>query len=109
MISLSMISADTNGFLVFDEDKADIYDLDTRVSRQATLDGGCVIVNSGLWDSDRTLDITANFSEVQRETIEYIQRNAVYVHFSCVEGFFLGAISKSTRTKLTVLIKSKEV
>ena len=46
-----------------------------RVSRVATLDGGSVVTDSGYSDTDRTLTIEADVTEVQKALLEYMIKN----------------------------------
>lgn len=114
MISISMTTINTNGNVLFEENsKTNLGLVEARVSRTATLDGGCVITNSGVFDSDRTFNIRASFTKNNLELLEYIHENSILVLVSCLKGLFLGAISKidSSNTndvKIIILIKDKE-
>ena len=113
MIAISMITADVQGHVELDDGDSRLGSLEARVSRSATLDGGCVITHSGVSQGDRTFTIKTTISERQKTRIEHIHENSTLVNISCKEGFFLGAISTiNTSTPdltMTILIKSKEV
>lgn len=113
MISLSMITADTTGQLVITKEVSELYTFDLRVSRAATLDGGCVLINSGLNDSDRTFKVTCELTEANRAVLDYMLRNSVKLLISCADGLFLGAVSSlydlKGKTKLTILVEGSEL
>lgn len=112
MISISMTVADSLGNIILKKGKSRFGKIAARISRQATLDGGCVITHSGVSQSDRQFDIETQIDTGQKVIVEYIHENSVLVNVSCSEGFFLGAISyidtSSPVLKMTILIKSKE-
>ena len=112
MIIISMTTADLFGHVALKYGDSELSQIDARVSRAATLDGGCVITHSGVSHGDRTFRIRTKINADQKERIEYIHENSTFVSISCKEGFFLGAISYiDTSTPdliMTILIKSKE-
>lgn len=112
MIIISMTTADADGNTVLKDGDSALSKIEARVSRTATLDGGCVITHSGVSHSDRTFRISTTINTNQKALIEHIHRNSVLVHVSCSEGFFLGAISyidtSTTKLTMTILIKNKE-
>lgn len=114
MISISTLNFDSTGNVIIDEDEwnSRLAELSPRLSRQATLDGGCSISNSGLSHSDRTFKVRATIDSDQKALLDYIASNATLVQISCSEGFFLGAVSyidtSTQRLTMDILIKSKE-
>ena len=75
MISISTLTVKTVSNVVFEESpKSKLRDLSARVSRTATLDGGCVITHSGVTDADRTFDIRAELTEDQADALREIVR-----------------------------------
>lgn len=80
-----------------------------RVSRSATLDGGCVIDHQGFSDSDRTLDIRANFTETQSGILWELFTGQTFVNVSTKEGFFYGVIEsmqdENGSVRLSILVK----
>lgn len=112
MISISMKTADLNGHVEFEDGTSDFGGIPARVSRAATLDGGSVVVNSGVSHGDRTFTLKTEIDEQQRATLEHIQEAASLINVSCREGFFSGAISyvdaESPNLNATILIKSKD-
>lgn len=113
MMSISMITSDAQGTVVFKEGTSTFGEQPARVSRQATLDGGAVIVHSGVSHGDRTFKINTKINAEQKALIEHIHQNSTLVLISCTEGLFLGAISTINTNNgtltATILIKSKEV
>ena len=112
MIIISMTTADADGFVAVGDGDSAISKIEARVSRTATVDGGCVITHSGVSHSDRTFRISTSINTNQKALIEHIHENSVLVHISCSEGFFLGAISyidtSTAKLTMTILIKNKE-
>ena len=111
MISLSSILSDTSGTVIFDALPAtEKINTTRRVSRTKTLDGGCVIVDGGFSDSDRTFDITAKYDESTADTIEYLHQNKTLIHVVIDDNIYSGAISSvkiKTEIKLQILTKEK--
>ena len=107
-----MTTADLFGQVALKEGDSELSQIKARVSRQATLDGGCVITHSGVSPGDRTFRIKTAISFDQKALIEHIHENSVLVNVSCSEGFFLGAISyidtSTPKLTMTILIKTKE-
>lgn len=112
MISISTTTADIMGNVILKDGDSEFGRIEARVSRQATLDGGCVITHSGVSNADRTFNIRTKINAEQKALIEHIHENSVLVHISCQEGLFLGAISSIDTSRptlqMTILIKSKE-
>ncbi len=80
-----------------------------RVSRSATLDGGCVIDHQGFSDSDRTFDIRADLTEAQAAILWGIFKSETFVNVATREGFFYGVIEsmqdENGSVKLSILVK----
>lgn len=113
MLSISMTTADILGNVIINSIAfSDIDNIKTRVSRSATLDGGAVIVNSGVSHGDRTFQISEKVLRSDAEKLKYIQENSVSVSCSTPEGLFLGVISETDYIngilRATILIKSKD-
>ncbi|RLB92211.1 MAG: hypothetical protein DRH26_06800 [Deltaproteobacteria bacterium] len=112
MIGLSKTTADTTGDIVIYESKdSQIKELSARISRTATLDGGCVITHYGAQDSDRTFRVRVNLNETDSETLKNIFEGSTIIYCSTEIGFFSGAISKfkdnNGEIDLTFLVKEK--
>jgi len=112
MMSISMTVSDAQGSVVLKQGASTFGEQPARVSRQATLDGGAVIVHSGASHGDRTFRIDTKIDEGQKTLMEHIHQNSTLVLISCSEGLFLGAISTITASNgaltATILIKEKE-
>lgn len=113
MISISTIVADLTGSLVvMNTSNCNFSNRPARVSRSATLDGGAVIIHSGVIEGDRTFYLDCKISEDQETLINYIYGNSTLILVSCSEGLFLAAMSELDirygKLKATILIKSKE-
>ena len=66
-----------------------------RLSRSATLDGGCVITDGGLSDGDRTFRYSA--SQLSAATLDALWAmfgTESLVHLCCAEGVFSGYIEQ---------------
>ncbi|VVS95357.1 hypothetical protein [Desulfoluna spongiiphila] len=87
--------------------------LNSRVSRVATLDGGSVMVNSGVSESDRTITIEAEITEAQGIALEAMRARSPLVNMSTRNGFYYGAIDGISYDngvlKLTFLVRAKSV
>jgi len=80
-----------------------------RVSRSATLDGGCVIDHQGFSDGDRTLDIRARLEQAQADILWELFRTATFLNVATPEGFFYGVIEsmqdEGGNGRLSILVK----
>lgn len=115
MVSLSSILVDVDGNIVFEAlPSTSTNDTTRRVSRTKTLDGGCVIVDGGFSDSDRTLNIHVDYNETIFSKIQYLHENKTLVHVVIDDNFYSGAISSVTLSRgtqeairLQILVKEK--
>lgn len=112
MISVSTIIKDSAGDVIINElPESKLHDSSARVSRSATLDGGCVITDSGFCDADRTFDVRARPNKDDVETLRAIFKVHSLVHIATAEGFFSGKIerlgSDNGGIRMTVIIKEK--
>lgn len=115
MVSLSSILADVDGNIVFEAlPSTASNDTTRRVSRTKTLDGGCVIVDGGFSDSDRTLNIHVDYNESTLTAIQYLHENKTLIHVVIDDYFYSGVISSVTLSrgtqeniKLQILVKEK--
>jgi len=80
-----------------------------RVSRSATLDGGCVIDHQGFSDSDRTFDIRARFTQEQADILWDMFTSQTFLNIATKEGFFYGVIEtmqdENGNVRLSILVK----
>ena len=65
-----------------------------RIIRQATLDGGVVMVHRGVSHGDRTFRIRGQVTREQVATLRLMHENETQVYCAIEEGTFLGAISR---------------
>lgn len=112
MIGIATYLYDENGDVVFYELPSTILEDSTpRVSRIATLDGGCVINHLGFADADRTFDIDAELDKSTVEIVRWIFENHQSVYLATSIGLFFGSLSRfkneSGRIKLTFWVKEK--
>ena len=107
MISLTTLNADTNGVIMIDDYNSNFGSLDSRISRQATLDGGVVITHSGVIHGDRTFDISADIDSDQKTILEYLHGNNTILRLSCLTGLILITIllyNKKLKKSFTVIL-----
>jgi len=113
MISITVSSYDLLGHLCLNPEPSSELKRNTRrVSRTATLDGGCSISDQGFSDADRTFTVSQkNISKNLASRIWYIFRTYSLVILSTEEGVFRGAIQDVDLTegnlKAKILIKEK--
>ena len=115
MVGLSSILADTAGDIVFDmTQKSKLDDTSRRVSRTKTLDGGCVIVDGGFSESDKTLTVSTKYNVGVFDKIKHLHERKPLIHVSVNKAFYSGTISKLSLTRgiqetviITILIKEK--
>lgn len=96
IISLCSSLFDYSGnYLLEAENDTDLSHVARRVSRTATLDGGCVIVDNGYTASDATFSIVIrNIDATTRlGLLGLIQRHSALV-FATPENVFLGVVEK---------------
>ena len=114
MISISTVLPDTSGNVVINNDSAsNLGERTARVSRTATLDGGCYINHSGFTDGDRTLSIVSKINLAQATVLKNIFETHTQVFVSMKDGLFIGAIPSMTAEngslKMSIYLKQKEV
>lgn len=109
-ISTILFSLDAPVMLKSEAD-SDLQSSSRRVSRTATLDGGCVITDSGFSHGDRTMRVKALIDQETGERITSMHQSYSLLLFSVPEGVFIGAIEsisiQETELSLTILIKEK--
>ena len=69
-----------------------LNDVNARVSRSATLDGGCVITHHGLTRADRTLKLCVRMSDAEYDSLVDMMSADTAFTISCHAGFFSGVI-----------------
>jgi len=113
MISITTPTFDLQGQVIINETaNSDLKKNNKRISRTATLDGGCSITDQGFSNADRTL--TINESSLDKERADCIWRIfTIYslVRVSLRDGCFLGAIEKVSLNEgnlnMKILIKER--
>lgn len=113
MMSLSTASCSANGNVVLCRTMGSITkDIPARVTRIPTLDGGCVLIPSGVQDCDRTLKIRARLSASESDTLLAMYTGYTQFLLSTAEGVFFGAMQSfrgdNVDIKFDFLVKSKE-
>ena len=107
MISISTPTFDLSGSLIIrDYDPStDVKSRSRRVSRTATLDGGCVIEDNGLSHSDRTLKIISKgLSALEVENLERLIEFYSELYVSTAEGVFAGVMENLNQKKDEVTV-----
>lgn len=107
MIAISTPTFDLDGSLVIrDYDPStDIRSRSRRVSRTATLDGGCVIEDNGLSHADRLFRIVLKaLSQAEVENIERLIEYYSELYISTPEGVFGGVMENLNNNNGTVTV-----
>jgi len=91
---------------------ADLVTVPRRVSRTATLDGGCVITDHGVAHADRTLEITVpSVSSKLERQIWGLYVTYAWLRVAMFDGVYRAKISRyryrEGQLAITVLIKEK--
>ena len=111
MIGISTQIADVMGNVIFDGGDSNSSSIYARVSRTATLDGGCVINHYGVSQGDRTFRVSTKIGSEQKVILEHINETSALINISCPEGYFSGYISSIDTSrpemKMTILIKER--
>ena len=111
---LSTVSFSTLDPIILDCDPGgtDFMNAARRVGRTATLDGGCLITDSGFSHSDRTFKVRASVDEATEINLwDWFQTYAL-LNIATREGVFVGAIESCTIKKgaldMSILVKEKK-
>ena len=112
-VILAATVSDSQGSLEFkfDPSKTDIYSMERRVSKRATLDGGSVFDDYGFSHSDRVFTLVAKMNGVMIDSLNYMVETFTSIMVSTVDGIFLGAFQdtrvKGSEVTIKILIKEK--
>ena len=97
-------------FLLIAEQDSDFSHVSRRVSRSATLDGGCIIVDNGYTPSDATLTIViSQITDATRLALLAMIKTHSAITVAYQNNIFLGVVEKVTDTnqlKINFLVKS---
>lgn len=100
-----------DGDIVIHPVEADIRENTRRVNRSKTLDGYCVITDSGYCEGDRTFKILTQSTKAIFDKIWLIFKTALLCNITTDEGCFSGAIQnvrdQGDTISVSVLIKEK--
>jgi len=113
MISISKQTSDaTNGAILLKElTNKNAYKSTARVSHNKTLDGGCVLVHSGVSDCDRPILIKASIRKTDESKMQTIYENETIVTISTKHGCYSGAIQRLNMrggiVSMNLLLKEK--
>jgi hypothetical protein len=103
MISVSTITANTAGTLIFEElPDSELKTASARVTQVPTLDGESIVTHQGFSHGDRTITVEASLSESDTDILWDIFTTESLVYLSTSEGFFKAGISNFAVTKGTV-------
>jgi hypothetical protein len=88
---VSINSIEYGVYVILQTDKPLIKENRRRLSRSATMDGGCVITDSGISNGDRTISFTApNVERAVSDLLWSIFEDNSMVMLSTAEGVFSG-------------------
>jgi hypothetical protein len=115
LISICAPNYDPAGAVIIDADPdaSELKSAERRVSRTATLDGGCVITDTGFSHADRTFTISARLDDEATEAaIRRMHQTYSLVVVSTPDGVYQGAIERVRVTKggtitVRILVKQK--
>lgn len=112
MIGISTQESNTNGAIILKNATPIIkYEGTARISRVATLDGGCVLTHSGYSDADRTLIFTAKAIKSKETILKTLFENESLFTIAVSDGCYSGAISRLRilrgKVELEILYKEK--
>ena len=101
---ISLTSSSDNVKFKENIDKSKLGEMAARVSRTATLDGGSVLIHSGVSHTDRTLKIRATIPAANEQSIQTMFTAETDLRMACADGFFAGAIARYNRNNGAVEI-----
>jgi hypothetical protein len=112
MISVSTLTANTAGTLIFEElPNSELKTALARVTQVPTLDGESIVTHQGFSHGDRNMTIEAFLNETDADVMWNIFTTESLIYLSTSEGFFKAAISNFAitkgRIKMTFAIKEK--
>ena len=113
MLSITTQSYDLNGQAIVNPNPdSDLYKNSRRMSRTATLDGGCSITDQGVSVSDRTLQVReTGVSESKANLLWYMFKTYSLVRVSFYDGCFSAAIERMNLNEgnldMRILIKER--
>lgn len=109
MIAISSIEQNTSGAVVLDGVVDRERSNTSRVTRTATLDGGCVLDNQGYSDSDRTIMAKIDIDEDTADLLWSIFENSPLINLATDHGFYRAAFDRLSVDNgvadFTILIK----
>ena len=113
MFSIStIIPTEINNVIIHEDLKSKLADNTSRSTMVPTLDGGTVLISSGVSESDRVMSLVARVTQDQSKKLWWIFNNQNLVLISCSEGVFLAHIksihTNSGELKMSIYIKGKE-
>lgn len=109
-ISISTPNFDPQGLLILSYDQnSDSKQLTRRVSRTATMNGGCTFDDLGFSWSDVTLNLRfSNISEADEASLSYLVKNYGALNIVTSEGAFVAVVEsfsfKEGQAELRLLI-----
>jgi len=94
MISITSITGSSPGVIFEENGRSNLTEIEPRVSKSKTLDGGVVFDHRGFVTADRELDIKASVDSDQASALEYLAKNETFTNLACDVGFFEGTIAR---------------
>jgi hypothetical protein len=113
IVSISTLEFDIHGSVAFGVgEDSDLMQNSRRITRRATLDGGCSIVDQGFSHGDRKLDIrTTSITRDEFDVLWHIFKTYSIINVALKEGCFRAAIQSVRKhrdtTTLLILVKEK--
>lgn len=114
LVAISSVEFSATAHLLFEAaEDSDIENTSRRVSRTATLDGGCLITDDGFSNADTTFNLASKdpLSEYDLAILRTLHQDHSLVVASLPTGVYKGVISRFKTVKglasLTILAKEK--
>ena len=111
MIGIATTTSNAAGAVILKEfTDSGKYDSTARISKVSTLDGGVVMVHSGVTDGDRNISVKARLSATDEGYLKDIYEDETLVVVSTADGCYLGGILNFNKNNgiVTISISIKE-
>lgn len=93
MVSITSLTGSNDGVIFEELTESTFKKIQPRIAKSMTLDGGVFIDHRGVANGDREFSIKAILDETTAAALQNLHENETLVNISCIQGFYLGAIS----------------
>lgn len=111
-IAIATLTFNLDGYLFFKAGPGtSLFNLNRRVSRTQTLDGGVFLDDRGFTHGDRSLSIVATLTRDEFDRIREISQNYGSIRVSFIDGVYVGSIvsvsiNNQLLTEIQILISA---